>query len=494
MNRTIPAYLLAVLLFALPAHAGFQHAELDLPGKILEVLTADIDGQGAPEVLVLYRQGLEPDESIFLQLYSYENAEFQPLKKLSPPEGAAFFDIADVDADGAEEIVYITPGTIIAQEPDGGSLRSIVDIDTFALAPDPQHLPYQDFARDWTGENVTSMLVPGRGDMVLLKPDPNGEYRQVSSMDIEIRAYNDSQGQAVHGWAWNSYVSNVTIPSIMLEDVDADGLRDLCFAYTDQVWVHRARKGPEGVSFSKAPDIQKRFEIRNDQELQLGNMAVITVLTQIDEDGKADAAVLKYGGGLRDMRSRLEVHLGNGSGFSEEPDYALDYEGVAPNPRIADLNLDGGADLILPYTKIGVFELIQVLTTGAVDVDYNIYLYNGNGLYPQEPDLTPTAKYLVDYRIGISLVGITPDFSGDFNSDGRPDLLYGLDKHRAAVSLGVDDDKLFGKPAEIFEIEPTLAVIVKELNGDDADDLIFFYPFNPDLDKKVILLINDKNW
>ncbi|MDP8254752.1 MAG: VCBS repeat-containing protein [Candidatus Alcyoniella australis] len=494
MNKALATALLFALLIAPPAWAGFAPAQIELPGVVQELLVAQLDGREGPELLLVYMQGLRPNQSIGLRVLRGDDPQAEALAELTPPPGATFFDLADVDGDGAQELLYLTGRSVIAQPALGGPTRELVRIDTFALAADDDSLPFQDFARDWTGEGRDSLLIPTRDSLVLFKRSDDGGFERACAVEFELHADNVSQGQDSYNWAWGSYESHLLVPLIALVDADGDGLRDLTLTQRDTVRVHYAQRGEQGIVFSQQPSIQRRFAVLTEQEQKLNNTAVRVNLTQIDADGRADAVVLKYGGGLKDMRSSLAVFRGIEGGFSQSPDFALESQGVASNAQVIDINADGRDDLVLPYVKIGLFEIASALLTGAIDVDYNVYLFRADGLYPAKPDLSVSAKYLADYRSGISLVGINPDFGGDFNSDGRRDLLFGLDKQRTAISLGRNSEPLFDDPDLTIEVEPSVRVLIRDFNGDGRDDLIYLYTFEPNLERVVKLFANDGQW
>lgn len=161
------------------------------------------------------------------------------------------------------------------------------------------------------------------------------------------------------------------------------------------------------------------------------------VVGDLNRDGKQDLIVGHSFAGL-------SVFLGNGDGtFGPE----LLLQGASPASAIGDFNGDGKPDIV---------------TTSASGVNaVRLYLGNGDGTFTSTPD-TPFAS---------GYVGTTSLAVGDFNGDGKLDVVViGNGLSQAYVFLG-NGDGTFGAPASVGFVNDPFSVAVADFNGDGKLDL-----------------------
>jgi subtilase family serine protease len=161
------------------------------------------------------------------------------------------------------------------------------------------------------------------------------------------------------------------------------------------------------------------------------------VVGDLNRDGKQDLIV-------GHSFSGLSVFLGNGDGtFGPE----LLLQGASPASAIGDFNGDGKPDIV---------------TTSASGVNaVRLYLGNGDGTFTSTPD-TPFAS---------GYVGTTSLAVGDFNGDGKLDVVViGNGLSQAYVFLG-NGDGTFGAPASVGSVNDPFSIAVADFNGDGKLDL-----------------------
>src|SRR5262249_54656767 len=185
-------------------------------------------------------------------------------------------------------------------------------------------------------------------------------------------------------------------------------------------------------------------------------------------DGRLDLAVANHigvylaKGGTYQPGGTVSVLLGNGDGSYQPPvPYA-----VAPDPLalvIGDFDGDGRTDLAVAGN--------QAEYNGLVPSDHetvSVLLGNGDG----------TFQPAVRYPAGTSAVSLV---AGDFNGDGRPDLVFGIDDYDANGSfqsnsaIGVligNGDGTFRPAAKYVLGRHSLgAVVAGDFNGDGRLDV-----------------------
>jgi hypothetical protein len=89
------------------------------------------------------------------------------------------------------------------------------------------------------------------------------------------------------------------------------------------------------------------------------------------------------------------------------------------------------------------------------------------------------------------------NFEGDYNGDGRDDLIVATGKNELSVFLGKEPSKgeLFErKPAERIQIETFGELKPEDLDGDGRDDVILYYKNYPAMSSRAEILVNLGQW
>jgi hypothetical protein len=144
--------------------------------------------------------------------------------------------------------------------------------------------------------------------------------------------------------------------------------------------------------------------------------------------------------------SGVSVLLGNGDGtFQTHVDYPFPAQGGFPSLLISDLNGDGKPDVAVYTTLQNGSRAVAIL------------LGNGDG----------TLQPYVTYPAGTFVGGASAFTSGDFNADGKLDLLAG-----SSILLG-NGDGSFQAPRSVFLFDNGAdSAAAGDLNGDGVPDLV----------------------
>lgn len=170
-------------------------------------------------------------------------------------------------------------------------------------------------------------------------------------------------------------------------------------------------------------------------------------IADVNGDGKNDVVVGNYFGG------DVTVLLGNGDGTVRAPDVGYAVGGYPQtNPAVADFNGDGKQDIVV------------------LDNYYSFAYLQGYGdgtFRAAQSYFSPLPETKGDWPWSMSLA------SGDFNGDGRPDIVVGSSGNSqvgATVFLGKPDGSL--QPGVNYGGGELMYVAVGDFNGDGKLDFV----------------------
>jgi hypothetical protein len=273
-----------------------------------------------------------------------------------------------------------------------------------------------------------------------------------------------------------------------LLDFNADGRRDIITTEDDEVAVHFQNGG----RFSPEHDYQIHFDVRTQEEKIEGIASIMTTISDLNDDGYADAVVTKQTAkGLSNFRGVINIYYGGPDGYSAEQDQVIISEGTASSISfIRDVNGDGRRDLILPSVKISISAIIRFLITRSVPIHLNIFLLNEEGRFSDRADFTKEVKFKIDLSGDSDTQAM--DLDGDYNGDKRKDFVFATDEDELSIYLGITGgDRLFSKkPVTKVEANAFGQLSSPDLNNDGYSDMIIYYPQNKDRKGMVEVLIN----
>jgi len=322
-----------------------------------------------------------------------------------------------------------------------------------------------------TGTDWPLLLVPVSGGLEVWRHD--GAWSQVQfigqAVDNHIRPSGTNAGY------------NLSFElSLSLDDVNHDGLDDLMVMRNipggRQVFSLYVQQ-TNGV-FSPEPVLT--YTNKTDWRTAL-------CWVDINRDGKLDlirSTVLddpSFLPGLRSGKVLIGVHLADAQGrIPAEPQEVFrknDWSSALP---VVDVDGDGFMDLVLGYIPINTREgARKMITAEQLDVSLKFFFYRPGAGFTKEPDCQRDLIIQFDRELFSSwdrsfhymqFINLT----GDFNGDGKKDLLVRDSGDAVSVYFFDSREKGFSvKPDFKFKsAEPMDWCVVKDLNGDGVSDLI----------------------
>jgi hypothetical protein len=148
---------------------------------------------------------------------------------------------------------------------------------------------------------------------------------------------------------------------------------------------------------------------------------------------------------------------------------------------IVDVDGDGYLDLVLGYSPFSSREgYRKVFSAKQIDFDLGFHFYRPGAGFPEKPDFDTSLLIHIDYRsVDLSLprhqfFKTFVNLHGDFNSDGRRDLLIRDRADRISAYPFLSRQAGFAKTTDVWfpYADPIDRLQVEDLNGDHISDLI----------------------
>jgi FG-GAP-like repeat len=466
------------------ARASFERVDLEVGGRITEVMAHDLDGDGLGDLLVVRGR-----EALIYFQGAGRSWPSEPNQRFRFHPRTILFDIGDLDGDGQAEIVLLQRGGLACyqlREPRGGGRalyslrpRDVVECSSFLVRPVEDEVRRKQFLRDMDGDGDADLVVPQREGFSVLVNRGGGRFE-------DPRLISSPPVARLHP-GWNR-VSSQLFASYWFADpklvqFDGAGRPEVVTARLGELAVF-------GVTGDAGPPVdlrgsytipdQKQFSLSVENPFDL-DFTMPLVVQDLDRDGRVDVSSTHVGQGTTRLYRNTETPH---QSFTE-PVQSIRAKGVTFLSFYRDMDGDGLDDLILPrMDDIGVWTVLKVLVTRSVNLEVLIFFQREHGrLYEDEPDVVreleiPVAINSSGDRIQLGTT-VMASFDGDYDGDGIKDVLYRTDSDEVSVYFGARRDVMGDEPAtiEILDVDDYrfCQPVITDLDGDGRDDVIIRY-------------------
>jgi hypothetical protein len=459
-----------------PAEPPFEATALRVAGRPLEAWSADLAGNcpgSAANLLVISVDGQPPRESRRLTLFpcaSGAGGGVEPLGALEIGPEVAALDVADAGgAAGAEILLFDARGIRILAPLAGGAERRIDVPGGLPLPPRTRALARMRAVADWEGTGRPAALLPALGGAQLVPLD-GGRIRLLSMPIVSDYAVYDPAPSGERALLR----AELEWPALARADDDGDGRLDL-FALSRYA-VHVFRGGPGGLAIQPSRRLELApFTPREELRHQTTDASLFA--TDLDGDGRAELVVHRTSGTLAASRAVTQIHRnpGDGAAFDAPPAAELALEGGIASADVLDLDGDGRDELLRVFVPFGF------LVTRRVQVAVDVFAPRPASLASGAP-LEPAWRTELDLRIDFDegrVIGFVPSAAGDFNGDGRRDLIFVPGMGRLGLRLGLgpaEGGPGFGPLAAEQPFPLSGSALAMDLDGDRLDEIVAFDP------------------
>lgn len=395
----------------------FRYVNVGFQGGGLAV--ADLDGDGRPEIVAGRRGG---GLALYRNLGSLRFADATVAAGLDPATAATAIAAADLDNDGARELVIAHAGeTLVMANLGDGRFREAARLTDAG-----------------TTEHVLPVDLDGDGLLDLYL----GNYDKTNAARSQNRLYLNQGGL---GWMFASGLGDGLTWTTSAFDFDGDGDLDLYVAH-DTLLVDFGRPGSSGTSLwpgdlllrndGVGPDRVPRFtDLAGAVGLARPRSSMGGLLADFNGDGQLDLYVTDFGakklflrepgGGFVERAAQLGVDVvARDNPYCGEGSTSRDCLVLSWSAALTDLDLDGHDDLLIVNgeTSPGNSPPVLVLSQGADGVFHeltpDIPCMDGRALIVTDLDGDGDQDVVIGQRDGRLLI---------YENVGRPDPHAWLD-------------------------------------------------------------------
>ncbi len=480
MTRLLPIALLISTAQLSQADEPFALSEIATRGRTAAASVADFDGDGASDLLQIVFSGTPPDERRTIRLHRRVAGDDATTTDYELPRGAAGYDVADIRHTPGSELILLRQSDLLILSLRGAEAEE----DSVAISGVGTIAPH-DAER-------------GIARMQLVHRNPNGEpwlvAQQLGSLHVvaaggRVLGQLDIDGVATYyifaspglGFAESPLELHYTPARISIGRVDGDQRPDIVAATRHGVRVFLQRS--DGTFASKA-DREHTLALVSPADHIRGSGGATALVRDIDGDLRADLLVSHVSGGISDASTVVAIHLNRGGNWNlEAPDQTL-----ATSDRgsltLLDLVGDERPELIQMTTPFSVLEIIEALTTRAIDADIAIYRPGEVAPFEKRPWATTKLGLPISFET-FAPRGFLPSLDTDLNGDGQRDLVTSGSGDRLEVYLGGEQHR-FAKRVARQEIGDSGALTSGDIDGDGRTDLVLYDPRRSDVPLKLL--------
>ena len=472
------------------------------------VFAEDVDGDGTRDLIALGRGRIS--------VYRGRRGRVPPYP--TTPETvvtgsvAYFADVADVlPAPGKELVVLTAKGVSCYAQRDGkyeAASRRLIECDTLMSLPllrgvmarvawaTVDVLPWN-FAFDADGDGRDDVLVPHGGGTNLYLQTAPGQFAKPITLPLFPLVYHSGTVDLKAGGLGDHTATPVRLEllvrKIQRRDVNGDGKLDLACG---ELWFAQKHAGGFDPVPATVPGGAQAVPSRQ--------------VVDINADGQMDRIAEENA--LDDpfnIITRVRYFLTGADGaLPSSPTGTIAGQNILVHTALPvhDFNGDKALDFAMLKTDITATDVGKWVrqSFGEIDGDLNFYLFDrGRNRFPRRPAYTKKIRMrfkvdLQDVMMGgvwERYLGSMMRFEGDYNGDGRLDLLVREGTHKIAIYFNTGDrtDLFPRKPDVVLDDLPMFSGLeIDDLNGDGASDLILSTgrsPFGPSFGRSDVIAV-----
>lgn len=443
-----------------------------LEGQDSEVFFCDLNGDGLSDAVLLGRTNISISYQNSTEGFSRKQRQEFPLdnrpRVIWPAKlGKKTESLLAMTSGGVTEFSFTNP----AQPP---SREQIIQQETIIPETNNSRLAWYFPLSAKTGTDWPLLLVPIEGGIEVWRHGDQWEPAQLLEGAVETHLH-PSLSDPGYGYSQSLDLN------LSLGDLNGDARDDLIVMQND-------RAGLQIFSvYLQTTDskFQRALTYTNKADWHVG-----LAWTDLNHDGKPDLIKSSFLDepffipGMRSGKVVVGAHLADAQGnIPSQPQYIFRKNDWSQAIPVVDIDGDGFVDMVMGHIPINTREgFRKAVTAQEIDLALKFYFFRPGAGYAQNPDLERdvalhfhrdphefffTQDRRLYYEQFVSL-------NGDFNGDGKKDLLVRDRKSEISVYFFLSREKGFSREADLrFHCPEAIEWWrVEDLNGDGASDLI----------------------
>jgi len=465
-------------------------------------IARDLDGDGRKDLL--FQKGAR------LALFPQSSpAAFpdRPACVVEAPEDAILFDLGELDGDPAiPELVFLTErgvrtvslrtdpakengdaGGSVDRGPGGGARLTASGVPRFVH-----------FVRDVDGDGAADLLLPSPSGFALRRRAADGTFGPPQEIRVPVRG----RVRVRDGNLTGHHESEVAYPYFWSGPFDGDARSDLLF-YTGTALLLARQTGP-GVFEERAVlamSLERLREVNLMPDQRRGSLPTRNpiAVADVNGDGIRDLAVSE----MRTGTTKIYFGREEFAPF-ERADAVVRIGSWNLGARFTDVDGDGRPDLVVPGTsEVRLAEGLRIVVTRKLPLTHVIHRNRGSnepfarradGVLAHEIPVAVGAEASEATEAGFSVdPSILIHYHGDYDGDGRADLLLLEEPDRLAIHLARPEGTYAGEPDRRVGIPDSsgtrrISESVQDVDGDGRSDVYLRYQGADGSERGLLLL------
>jgi hypothetical protein len=412
----------------------------------------DIDKDGLTDLLVL----VQNEEKAFTYIQSSSSFPEIPTQTITFSPATMWFTVFDVNEHPGDELLISTSEGLFYYTQNNGIFETKPHklIEAKQAVPG-NHPPIIIDPAKWPDASKNTIPVIFSDHTIIYKINQNYQLEAVRTVEHNFK-------KSIDKYNWNSW-------NIGSKKSDQLHIRIMAWGETDA-----DEKKPEKENEYIEKTIAKiKEESRSWRDHNIEKK-------DINADGREDV-VLWYSAGELDLKTTVIIFIRKENGdLPEKPNQVLRYSGIPINilssrksvSLFYDIDNDGTLEIVLIDLKrkpISASSFVDMAVDRGLDWVLSIRRFNKSEGYPQKADfqLDITTSIPIDVWI-VDLV----TFDGDFNKDGRKDLIVRRTDTQCDIYLSSSKNKFYDpQPKLQLQIPSEGRLFTEDLNGDGISDI-----------------------